>query len=338
MQIIRAMFAAFSLALVGAPALAANLVVNGGFETGDFTGWTITPAGSGSLFFVDSAPHTGTYGAAFGATEGIADEISQSIPTAAGNRFTLTFWVFNSGEGSDSLEVRWGGAFVFYENPVLIPSGAWTQLTFSLAASANVTELSFSAFDDPSYIYLDDISVETDNLVVNPSFETGDFTGWNIQPAAAGTLFGVDDFANHTGAYGAYFAAVSNQFDEIWQNLPTVPGRVYIVRFWLADGFAVGDHLLVSWDGAPVYSLTPMPTTASGDWHQVTLALVAGDASSELRFGGFDGPSAFYLDDVHVAEAGNPQCAQLGDADRSGVVNFADITSVLTFWNFSCAP
>ena len=33
---------------------AANLVTNGDFETGDFTGWTVIPATDGSLVYVDN--------------------------------------------------------------------------------------------------------------------------------------------------------------------------------------------------------------------------------------------------------------------------------------------
>src|SRR5262249_48593705 len=59
---------------VGSPsicdAIAGNLVTNCGFESGDFTGWTQTPASFGSDFFVGdgSLINSGNFGAAFGAT------------------------------------------------------------------------------------------------------------------------------------------------------------------------------------------------------------------------------------------------------------------------------
>ena len=47
------------------PVRAANIVANGDFETGDFTGWTLT--GPQTFTAVDTlAPHTGTFGAYFG--------------------------------------------------------------------------------------------------------------------------------------------------------------------------------------------------------------------------------------------------------------------------------
>lgn len=68
----RLVVAAVVLGLVAGQARAGNLIVNGGFETGNFSGWTTTPTSSGSNFFVDSrAPHTGSYDAFFGGCNSI---------------------------------------------------------------------------------------------------------------------------------------------------------------------------------------------------------------------------------------------------------------------------
>lgn len=80
-----------------------------------------------------------------------------------------------------------------------------------------------------------------------------------------------------------------------------------------------------------------MPFTAGG-WTFRTFVLTANSANTELRFGGYDGPDAFYLDDLYLAEPTVGLCLIPGDADRSGAVNFADITKVLENWGFICAP
>ena len=69
----------------------ADLVVNGGFETGDFTGWTtsIDPTFDG----VDTAaPHDGNFAAFFGNVSGIST-ISQTLATAAGTLYHIEFWL-----------------------------------------------------------------------------------------------------------------------------------------------------------------------------------------------------------------------------------------------------
>src|SRR6185295_9715610 len=50
-------------ALTGVALAAPNLVTNGGFETGDFTGWSV---GGGGNMGVSTFPNSGTYGAFMG--------------------------------------------------------------------------------------------------------------------------------------------------------------------------------------------------------------------------------------------------------------------------------
>jgi hypothetical protein len=333
-RFVHVFMACAALAVVGVRAHAANLIVNGGFETGDFTGWNTQPAASGSLFFVGGSPHTGSFSAQFGATSAQPDEIWQSFPTAAGLRLKVSMWVLNGGTGGDYLTVQWNGQYLYVSSPVAIPQAAWTRLSFDVLAVSNTSELRIAAYDAPSYVFLDDVAVETDNLLVNPSFETGDFTGWNTQ-AGAGAIFGVSP-GGRTGTYGAYFAAVGFHHDQIWQTVPTVPGRVYMMQVWLQNTNYGDDSLRIFWEGSLVFDGTPCPF-ASG-WAPITLFLTSTSPTSELRLAGHDNPTALIIDDVYLGQPGNPQCRQMGDANGDGVVSFADITTVLTFWNFVCAP
>ena len=82
----------------------ANLVTNGNFGTGDFTGWT-NPAGSG-IGIDQSFPATGdTYDASFTGT----GTLSQSIATTAGTSYTVSFSLLDeSGLNSDTFTVGFG--------------------------------------------------------------------------------------------------------------------------------------------------------------------------------------------------------------------------------------
>ncbi len=84
---------AIAIALVATGRLvSANLIVNPGFETGDFTGWTTTPAASESNFaVVPDIVHSGTYSASFGATGTDLDAISQTFATTPGTLYDLSF-------------------------------------------------------------------------------------------------------------------------------------------------------------------------------------------------------------------------------------------------------
>jgi MYXO-CTERM domain-containing protein len=134
-------------------------VVNGGFETGDFTGWTVTPASVGSLVGVASfyTPHSGNFDAYFGATAGVDDMISQAVPTLAGQSYTFSFWVDNHTNGGDDLHVQWNGADVLSAPPP--DSGGYVQFSFNVLATGPSTTISFAGFDGPDYVIVDDVSV-----------------------------------------------------------------------------------------------------------------------------------------------------------------------------------
>src|SRR5580658_579834 len=97
-------------------------VQNGGFETGDFTDWTVS--GDTSLIGVCSvstcpggfAPYQGNYAAYFGPV-GDTATISQEIPTVAGTQYTLDFFLANPVGGTPNyFSVQFGNASLSVTN------------------------------------------------------------------------------------------------------------------------------------------------------------------------------------------------------------------------------
>lgn len=150
-----------------------SLVQNGGFETGDFTGWTLmgnavvtTPFGTTIYNNVETSTdyplvvHSGNYGAFLGDNQ--LATLSQTLPTIPGENYLLSFWLDNPTNGTiQQLRVDWIGgsttnALFSISNP---PVFAWTNLQFIVTARDFNTVLQFAEENDPAYFGLDDINV-----------------------------------------------------------------------------------------------------------------------------------------------------------------------------------
>jgi hypothetical protein len=144
-------------------------VVNGGFETGDFTGWTLS--GNTSWTIVDNGsrsgitPHSGNYLAAMGPA-GSLGYISQTLLTIPGTSYLLSFWL-DSPDGATPNEalVSWNGNTL--ADVTNLPAFGWTEFQFVVTATGASAVLQFGFRDDPSNFGLDDISVVAPQITID---------------------------------------------------------------------------------------------------------------------------------------------------------------------------
>jgi hypothetical protein len=149
-----------------------NLVVNGGFETGNFSGW-IMDAASTQVGNRTGLVHAGRYGAQLGQTNTLG-ELSQNLPTIAGQTYLLSFWLTNPnnalGATPNAFQVQWEGETIYHaEN---LPFQKWTNLQFTVTATNSGSRLEFDFQDDPYYLGLDDVSVKLVVLAAAPSLRS----------------------------------------------------------------------------------------------------------------------------------------------------------------------
>lgn len=150
---------AFTMA---APAtFAQNLLTNGSFETGDFTGWTTggnfedTEVVSGP-FYVYTGAEDGNYYGVLGPV-GSDGTLSQSFADHSGAQYTFSFWLNAVGDSPSDFSASIDGSQVLsLTNPST--NGVWTEYSFNFTGTGNDT-VSFAFRDDPAYIALDNASV-----------------------------------------------------------------------------------------------------------------------------------------------------------------------------------
>lgn len=154
-HVLRTLFLSASLAIASMPALAD--VVNGGFETGDFTGWTVNGGfiQTSTSGFDGFTPHSGNYFAALG-TVGGDGTLSQTISDTPGSSLILSYYLASDGDTPNDFHTYIDGSLV--GSLTNIPAGGYMLYTFNFTGTGSDT-IMFGARNDPGYLALDDVSV-----------------------------------------------------------------------------------------------------------------------------------------------------------------------------------
>ena len=155
-------------AFAASSAGAANLLVNGSFETGDFTGWTET----GNLGFTSVTPSgTGGYAAedgnyfVFAGAVGSNNLLSQTFVDTPGALYIAAGYMASNGTIPSEFNIEING-----DSNIVVDDSApqpYTKYAFYFTGTGLDT-FAVSSRDDPSYIALDNFSVTAATAVPEP--------------------------------------------------------------------------------------------------------------------------------------------------------------------------
>ena len=205
--------------------------------------------------------------------------------------------------------------------------GAQTNVTFGTSAAA--TTLMDGVYTNIVLItnltsqYVQSVTgILSAMIVQNGGFETGDFSDWTLAGNGGNPFLLYNGVVNpnyagngnnwcvpfvHSGAFGVFLGDTS--LATLSQTLPTVPGRKYLLTFWLDNPVSgSGEQFLVNWNtnstGTNRILLLNNPPVLT--WGKHSYVVTATDTNTTLQFGAQNDQEAFGLDDVSVVAVFEP--------------------------------
>lgn len=158
----RATLGSMAVLFVCALTRADDLIVNGGFETGDLTGWTAQAATTRPALSITfpGFGNTGHFSTLFYGFGPEPDQLLQTVPTQQGRAYVLQMWVNNTNStNGGSARVWWEGSEIYNATPLASPLNEWTRLTFVVVSTGASSELRIGGFGSSGGFMIDDVSL-----------------------------------------------------------------------------------------------------------------------------------------------------------------------------------
>ncbi len=171
-------------------------LVNPGFETGDFTGWTLIGHPNASSSVNGSSPRSGTFTASTEASTGIIGGIEQTVPVAVGVDYLATVWIRGPSLADAGLRIVEPDGTLIAEHLGASNWSGWSRLTVPFTSPTSEIRFQLwggeSGGGDGAFLDWDDAALFAAGSVgwVNSDFDDSETSlpGWSIIGAQFGTV------------------------------------------------------------------------------------------------------------------------------------------------------
>ena len=278
-----------------------NLVNNGNFETGDFTGWK-----KHQSTVISSVAHGGSYAANLKGTGGWGGMLNQNVTVVAGRTYTVSLWLKTNQNGVN-VQIKDGGTEGTNMASKWFSATEWTQLTWDVVPTTNTICINFCGGGNgvAEDVLVDDISIvgekiaSDDGFIKNGDFEIGETTHWNTHGSTT-----VSKTAANEGKYGLELIGDGGWGGLADQNFAVEVGHTYAVTF---------SYKAVA-NGVNIQIQNPVGTTIAGkwvtntSWTTMTLEFTAVDTTARFNVcgGGNGQATTVYMDSIKVVEVKDP--------------------------------
>jgi hypothetical protein len=151
-----AVFVVPSLLTFGLGTARANLLANPGFETGDFSDWTLT-GNPGFISITTDPVHSGNFAASFGAV-GSLSFLSQTVTDTVGQTYNVGGWLANDGGTPNEFDIQVNSSELL--DLINLPAQAYTLESTSFVGTGSDL-ITFSFQQNPAFFQFDDAFVVT---------------------------------------------------------------------------------------------------------------------------------------------------------------------------------
>ena len=298
-------------------------VVNGDFETGDFTGWEHHQSSA-----ISTDAHSGSYAANIKGNGGWGGMLDQTIPVNAGKAYEITFWLQVNANGIN-IQIKDGdtsGANIAGDWVDVNKAGSWTQFTYIVRPTADNLTINFCGAGNGTAedAYVDSFTCTElkdpsfDGYITNGDFETGKTDSWD-------PVWWAGNISIVEGRNDGYAMQLNHGMYQLTRQLVTVePNTDYVVQCYAKN---VNNMTLLAKSYPADANIAQAGMSGSDNWTQNSLVFNSGDCTQVYIgvMGNVDGATAI-VDDFFMFE-------KVEESNDGYIINGTFETGALTPWN-----